>query len=130
MPLLREVLIKCKRGESEFVFPEQAAMVEQNPDDITNRVQRVFEKAGFKDIVDEDKVEVNGGSENGQKAEGKPSKSISATCGWTHNERKVGLRRATIRGFHSFERPGLPLLYPTMCRCRRPNGYRPVKPWK
>jgi len=103
LPLLREVLIKCKRGESEFVFPEQAAMVEQNPDDITNRVQRVFEKAGFKDIVDEDKVEVNGGSENGQKAEGKPSKSnIGKHAGGLTIERKVGLRRATIRGFHSF----------------------------
>ena len=67
-PLLREELLKRKKGDSEFIFPEQAAMMSANPDGITLRVQQVLEKAGFKDKEEHkesqgDAAEAEGGSQ-------------------------------------------------------------------
>ena len=79
-PLLEDVLRKARRLDSEYVFPEQAAMYEQNPDGITLRVKKVLELAGFGDIEDEEGV----------------------SRGELNQARKTGLRRASIRDFHSF----------------------------
>ncbi len=80
-PLLEEVLTNTGRGSSEYVFPKQAKTYLVNPDGITARVKRVLKKAGFGDVEDD---------EDGQ------------TRGELHQERKKGLRRASIRDFHSF----------------------------
>ena len=80
-PLLEEVLTNTERGSSEYVFPKQAKTYLVNPDGITARVKRVLKKAGFGDVEDD---------EDGQ------------TRGELHQERKKGLRRASIRDFHSF----------------------------
>lgn len=89
-PLLEEVLRVARRGDSEYVFPEQAAMYQQNPDGITLRVRKVLEMAGFGDVEDN---------------EGAPSDDNTlptVSRGQLHQERKKGLRRASIRDFHSF----------------------------
>jgi integrase len=90
-PLLEEVLSNAVRTASDYVFPEQAAMYQQNPDGITLRVRKVLEQAGFGDIEDDE----GGASEGGV---------LPATVsrGQLHQERKKGLRRASIRDFHSF----------------------------
>jgi integrase len=67
--------------EETFVFPEQAAMYTTNPDGITWRVRKVFAAAGFKDKGDEEDESIRGR---------------------IHADRKDGLRRASLRDFHSF----------------------------
>jgi integrase len=89
-PLLEEVLRNTKQLNSEYVFSEQAAMYQQNPDGITLRVRKVLEQAGFGDIEDN---------------EGAPfddNTLLAVSRGQLHQERKKGLRRASIRDFHSF----------------------------
>jgi len=67
--------------EDTYVFPEQAAMYKTNPDGITWRVRKVFAAAGFKDKADEEDEPIRGR---------------------IHADRKDGLRRASLRDFHSF----------------------------
>ena len=86
-PMLYDELALRQPSEA-YVFPEQAKMYVENPDGITWRVRKVFAAAGFKD------VEENG--ENGQNGE------AEAVRGEIHAERKNGLRRASVRDFHSF----------------------------
>jgi len=90
-PLLEAVLKATPRDGSDFVFPEQAAMYQSNPDGITLRVRKVLEKAGFRDDAEE---------------EGDPAAadapSIPASRGALSLARKTGLRRASVRDFHSF----------------------------
>jgi integrase len=83
-----------------YVFPDQAAMYLENPDGITWRVRKVFAAAGFKD------VEENVGQES--KVDG-PTSEVALTNGDVvvvggeiHAQRNGGLRRASVRDFHSF----------------------------
>jgi integrase len=93
-PLFEDVLRNTPNEGSEFVFPQQAAMYEVNPDGITLRVRKVLELAGFADLED---------NEAGAKdADGGGNLPALASRGEFHQERKKGLRRASIRDFHSF----------------------------
>ena len=75
---------------SAHVFPEQAAMYKANPDGITLRVRKVFAAAGFMD------------PEEGDAAKSKPDTPAPIHRGEIHAVRKGGLRRASVRDFHSF----------------------------
>lgn len=92
-PMLYDELATYPRSNGvPYVFPEQAAMYNENPDGITWRVRKVFAAAGFKDVEDERK-----------KGRGKTSDGeVSAHRGEIHADRKGGLRRASVRDFHSF----------------------------
>ncbi len=79
-PLLYEELIELPRN-GKYVFPKQAAMYRENPDGITWRVRRVLKAAGFKD---------------------KKENEDDVIKGHVHIARETGLRRASIRDFHSF----------------------------
>jgi len=80
-PMLYDELSGIDSNTNGYVFPEQAAMYNENPDGITWRVRKAFALAGFKD-PDEDKKE--------------------KVQGTIHADRKGGLRRASVRDFHSF----------------------------
>lgn len=80
-PLLEEVVRRQLPKRTEFVFPEAAAMYGVNPDGIRYRVQRVFADAGYYDAGDGPKEKHRGD---------------------VHQSRPGGLRRACLRGFHSF----------------------------
>ncbi len=105
-PLLYDELVlraKKRQPNEKYVFPEQAAMYQENPDGITWRVQKVLAAAGFRD----DELET--ANENAIEQESdKPispsnkSAGTSAFRGEIHMERKEGLRRASVRDFHSF----------------------------
>ena len=78
-------------------------MYEENPDGITYRVRKVFAAAGFKDPVGDD--------ENGRRRPnpgapgGAPRPAIAeaaAVRGEIHAPRNGGVRRASVRDFHSF----------------------------
>lgn len=79
-PLLYDEL-KGRKASETYVFPEQAAMYEENPDGITWRVRKVFAAAGFRDATDDEEDGVRGA---------------------VHADREGGLRRASVRDFHSF----------------------------
>lgn len=81
-PLLRDELARVPSDKDGFVFPEQAAMYQTNPDGITLRVRQIMEKAGFKDPADLKKGETSRGD--------------------TRVDRAHGVRRASVRDFHSF----------------------------
>jgi integrase len=83
-PMLYDELAGRQQSEA-YVFTEQAKMYVENPDGITWRVRKVFAAAGFKDVA------VNGEK---QKAE--------VIRGEIHADRKEGIRRASVRDFHSF----------------------------
>lgn len=91
-PMLFDELARRPRNGSEFVFPEQAAMYEENPDGITWRVRKVFGVAGFKDAAED-------GTETGDDDAQDDAPKIG---GDIHATRKQGLRRASVRDFHSF----------------------------
>lgn len=81
-PLLYDEL-KAREGQGgEYVFPEIAAIYKKVPLNITRRVRRVFNTAGFRDAKDENDV----------------------VRGAIHAEREKGkgLVRASLRDFHSF----------------------------
>ena len=80
-PMLYDVLSKQKKG-GDYVFPEIARLYLANPDSITTHVRKVFALAGFKD-ADADK----------------PDEVIRGSI---HSDRTGGLRRASVRDFHSF----------------------------
>jgi integrase len=99
-----------------YVFPEQARMYLDNPDGITWRVRKVFAAAGFKDEGEEADPP---SSDSGAAKEGEGAALVVveasaavktmagqdgavAHCGDIHAERKGGLRRASVRDFHSF----------------------------
>jgi integrase len=109
-PLLYDELVlweKKRKLNDKYVFPEQAAMYQKNPDGITLRVRKVLAVAGFRD--DEASEEKESPVVNGE--EQKPGVLVSscdnnsetpAYRGEIHAARKDGLRRASVRDFHSF----------------------------
>jgi len=88
-PMLVEELAGLTKT-NEFVFPEQAKMYQKNPDGITWRVRKVLAMAGFKD---------RDGEPQGEVAHRASGTNIG---GAIHLSRKEGLRRASVRDFHSF----------------------------
>lgn len=88
-PLLYEELAHRTRSTSDFVFPRAASMYKENPSGITHRVRKVFEDAGFKDA-------------GGDETTGVAQDMTAPFRGEIHAERKQGLRRASVRDFHSF----------------------------
>ncbi len=86
-PMLYNELAARQPSEA-YVFPEQAKMYIENSDGITWRVRKGFAAAGFKDT-----------GENGENGHTDEAELVR---GEIHAERKEGLRRASIRDFHSF----------------------------
>ncbi len=88
-PLLREVLTKALNAElpkpSLYVFPSLESHYSSNPDHLTDRVRRVMRAAGFFDA---------------DEAETEEEKKLAR--GDVHQTRKGGLRKASVRDFHSF----------------------------
>jgi len=88
-PLLRSVLDKAfekpSPGKPHYVFPKQEAHYRINPDHLTDRVRRVLRAAGFFDPEDVDSEEEK-----------------KASRGEVSRTRKTGLRKASVRDFHSF----------------------------
>lgn len=93
-PMLYDLLAHRPRTQSEFVFPAQARMYAENPHGITQRVRKVFAAAGFRDADTED-----GKAALAKKPDGKKATAIR---GAIHATRPTGLRRASVRDFHSF----------------------------
>jgi integrase len=85
LPLLQAVLEKIPVNDSSYVFPEQAAKYELNPDHITLCARKVMRAAGFFDPED---------------AVSEEEKKTSR--GEIHQDRTNGLRKASVRDFHSF----------------------------
>lgn len=79
-PMLFDELSSREPSEA-YVFPEQAKMYLENPDGITWRVRKIFATAGFLD---------------------KPNSTEELHRGEVHATRETGLRRASVRDFHSF----------------------------
>jgi integrase len=86
-PMLYDELAVRQSSEAH-VFSEQAKMYVENPDGITLRVRKVLAAAGFKDVA-----------ENGETGE---SQGADVIRGEIHADRKEGIRRASVRDFHSF----------------------------
>ena len=88
-PLLRAVLDKAFAEPStrapHYVFPKLASHYFINPDHLTDRVRRVMRAAGFFDTKETDTEEVK-----------------KASRGEIRRIRKTGLRKASVRDFHSF----------------------------
>ena len=92
-PMLYDELIRHPRNGTDYLFPEQAAMYNENPDGITWRVRKIFAAAGFKDADENEEDNTEGSASD---------KALSSIRGEIHAERKGGLRRASVRDFHSF----------------------------
>ena len=88
-PMLFDEIARCPKT-SPYVFPEQAAMYKGNPDGITVRVRKIFAAAGFRD------------PEEAKTPKGETAKPAPILRGEIHAARKGGLRRASVRDFHSF----------------------------
>ena len=84
-PLLYDVLSKRKRDQSPYVFHEQALKYKVHPDYLTYGLQRVMRRAGFFDREDA------AGADNHGPAQGE-----------IHQPRPNGIRKASVRDFHSF----------------------------
>lgn len=84
-PELANLLSRQPKNDSEYVFPELAAMYLANADGITWRVKKVFAKAGFFDPDDTMTEE-----------------ELARCKGALQQEREKGVRKASIRGFQSF----------------------------
>ncbi|HEY4245857.1 MAG TPA: site-specific integrase [Lacunisphaera sp.] len=86
-PLLGETLKKALAKPSprppHFVFPELKAHYVINPDHLTDRVKRVLRAAGFSDEL----------PSSGESSESR---------GVLQRQRKEGVRKASVRDFHSF----------------------------
>jgi integrase len=117
--------VKSQKSDG-YVFPEQAKMYLVNPDGITRRVRKVFAAAGFRDIEDPGEAENSKGEEREPERtdvkqlgncatssgvrpispQGKEGQQDGAVIhrGEIHAERKKGegVRRASVRDFHSF----------------------------
>ena len=108
-PLLFDELVTRPNGGKGYVFPEQAAMYLENPDGITWRVRKVFAAAGFKDEESNGNEEAaENGNRSGETAllavvvNGDGQGNGAVRRGEIHAERNGGLRRASVRDFHSF----------------------------
>jgi integrase len=88
-PLLREVLVGALKESStpapHYVFPDLAARYRVTPEYLTNHVRRVFRAAGFFNAED-----------------AKTEEERKTLRGEVSQLRKTGLRRASVRDFHSF----------------------------
>ncbi|MFA6563500.1 MAG: tyrosine-type recombinase/integrase [Verrucomicrobiia bacterium] len=86
-----------------YVFPEQAQMYLENPDGITWRVRKVFAAAGFKDAGGEGELD-DRDSKRESALLRRSSQNVEGVevRGEIHADRKEGLRRASVRDFHSF----------------------------
>jgi integrase len=84
-PLLYEMLSNLPKSDSPFVFPQQAIKYQLNPDYITDSVRRVFREVGFF---------------NPEDAASEEEKKKSR--GDIQQARPNGLRKASVRDFHSF----------------------------
>ncbi|MFT3784154.1 MAG: tyrosine-type recombinase/integrase [Nibricoccus sp.] len=88
-PLLRAVLEPALAEPSprapHYVFPKLASHYFINPDHLTDRVRRVMRAAGFLDAKETDTEEVK-----------------KSSRGEVRRVRKQGLRKASVRDFHSF----------------------------
>jgi integrase len=96
---------KNQKLNDGFVFPEQARMYQENPDGITWRVKKVLAAAGFRD--DEESLQTANKNNEQKKAGASPLPSpkrdkAHILRGEIHVTRKNGLRRASVRDFHSF----------------------------
>lgn len=103
-PMLYDELVRHPHSAGGYVFPEPAAMYEENPDGITWRVRKVFAAAGFKD-AGETKENGDGGENlpalrTARQADGEDE--APTIGGEIHAKRNGGLRRASVRDFHSF----------------------------
>ena len=86
-----------------YVFPKQAQMYLENPDGITWRVRKVFAAAGFKDAEEEEGADGRDRKiERGLLQRSPQDGNGVVVRGEIHADRKEGLRRASVRGFHSF----------------------------
>jgi integrase len=97
-PMLYDELNLATRDQKSndgFVFPEQALMYQENPDGITWRVKKVLAAAGFRD--DEESLLTDNKLLPAPKLGG-----AGIVRGEIHVARKEGLRRASVRDFHSF----------------------------
>lgn len=84
-PMLRQVLLNAEANDScPYMFPQQAAQYLKNPDRITEMAGRVLRKAGFTDSGE------------------MPANGRDQPRGPRHSPRQVGVRRASLRDFHSF----------------------------
>lgn len=81
-PLLEQAVHASLPRRDIYVFPEAAKMYLANADGVRYRVQRLFADAGFFD------------------SDLHPERTDHR--GDIHQDREVGLRRACLRGFHSF----------------------------
>ena len=84
-PPLYEILSRRKRDQSPFVFHEQAMKYQIHPDYLTYGLQRVMRRAGFFDPEDTASVE-----------------DLASNRGELHQARPNGIRKASVRDFHSF----------------------------
>ena len=88
-PLLRSVLDKAfaepSPGKPDFVFPKLAGHYRINPDHLTDRARRVLRAAGFFDPEDAES-----------------EKELQSSRGEVSRTRIKGLRKASVRDFHSF----------------------------
>lgn len=83
--MLRQVLLDAEANDSSpYMFPQQAAQYLKNPDRITEMAGRVLRKAGFTD--------------SGEMLAG----GLGQPRGPLRGTRQVGVRRASLRDFHSF----------------------------
>ena len=107
-PLLYDELAaraKNRQPNEQYVFPEQATMYLENPDGITWRVQKVLATAGFRDDETDESEPVANEAPQEIDAPATALQKINepTVCrGEIHVERKDGLRRASVRDFHSF----------------------------
>lgn len=84
-PMLRGVLLNTEADDaSPYMFPQQAAQYLKNPDRITEMAGRVLLKAGFTDSGE------------------MPAGDHGQPRGPLRSPRQVGVRRASLRDFHSF----------------------------
>ena len=79
-PVLLEVIEAQPKSGSEYVYPDLAQQYVVNPGMLTDHLRKILERVGF------------GDSQSSQP--GAPDKGF-------HQTRKIGLRRASLRDFHS-----------------------------
>ena len=87
-----------QESDGGYVFPEQALMYQENPDGITWRVKKVLAAAGFRTTTSYRRLPPR----KSQKQKSDTSPLAVLKRGEIHVARKEGLRRASVRDFHSF----------------------------
>ena len=102
-PLLYEELLRHPRAGSQYVFAEQAAMYLENMSGITWRVRKAFATAGYKDPEKDPKKSTKDAGKNGKTGQESVQDKTPVRVD-IHADRQtgLGLRRASIRDFHSF----------------------------